>query len=83
MVLRFCDLWVTHLVGMGFDFIKIVPLLLFCFGFFFVFGGGVFFLGCSNIHLSMIVQQLEAILLLLQEMSAHPSHSTILNWEPR
>ena len=27
LVLLFCGLWVTHLVGMGFDFIMIVPLL--------------------------------------------------------
>ena len=39
------SLWVTHLEGMGFDFIVIVPLLPSCWGFLFVFGRGVSFFG--------------------------------------
>ena len=48
-------LWVTHLGGMGFDFIVIAPLLPSHWGFF-VFGCGVFFLVGSGILLSMVVQ---------------------------
>ena len=74
-MLLFSSLWGTHPAGMGFDFIMIVPLLLSCCGFFFVFGCGVFFfLVGSSILLSMIVQQLVAILVLSQEeMSTRPS----------
>ena len=43
--LLFSSLWITHLVVIGFDFILIVPLLLSCCGFFFVFGCGVSFFG--------------------------------------
>ena len=46
---------VTHPAGMGFDFIMIVPLLLSCYGFFFVFGNGVSSLGRFSILLSMAV----------------------------
>ena len=35
-------------MGMGFDFIMIVPLLLSCCSFFFVFGHGVFFDGFQH-----------------------------------
>ena len=43
LVLLFSSLWMTHPVGMGFDFIVIVPLLpSFC-SFVFVFGYGVSF----------------------------------------
>ena len=43
----FSFLWVTHLRGMGFDFVVIAPLLPRG-GFFFVFGGGLSFsVGCS------------------------------------
>ena len=45
LVLLFSSLWVTHLVGMGFDFIVIVPLLPSRCNFFFVFGWGVSFFG--------------------------------------
>ena len=41
MILLFSSLWVTHLAGMGFDFIVIVPLLPSHCTFFFVFGCGV------------------------------------------
>ena len=51
---------------MGFDFIVFAPLLPSCCGFF-VFGHGVSFLVGSSILLSMVVQQLVAILVLLQE----------------
>ena len=43
VVVLFSSLWVTHLVGMRFDFIVIAPLLPSCCSFFFVFGCGVFF----------------------------------------
>ena len=45
MVLFFSSLWVSHPVGMGFDFIMIALLLQSCCGFFFVFGCRVSFLG--------------------------------------
>ena len=45
MILLFSSLWASHLVGMGFDFIIIVPFLPSRCGFFFVFGHGVSFLG--------------------------------------
>ena len=75
LVLLFSSLWITHLVGMGFDFIMIVPLLQSRCSFFFVFGRGVsFFLVGSSILLSMAVQQLVGILALSQEeMNACPS----------
>ena len=69
-LLLFSSLWVTHLAGMGFDFIMIVPLLQSHCSFFFVFGCGVSFLVCSSVLLSMVVQQLVAVLVLSQEMSA-------------
>ena len=43
LVSLFSSLWVTHLAGMGFDFIMIVPLLPSHCSFFFVFGYGVSF----------------------------------------
>ena len=61
-------LW-YYLAGMKFDLIVIAPLLPSHWSFFFVFGCGVSFLVCSSVLLSMVVQQLVAILLLLQEMS--------------
>ena len=71
--LRFSSLWVTHLAGMGFDFIVIVPLPLSC-GFFFVFGCGVSFLVVSSVLLSVLAQQLVEILVFSQEeVSARPS----------
>ena len=73
LVLLFSSLWVTHLVGVEFDLIVIAPLLPSHWSFFFVFGCGVSFLVCSSVLLSMVVQQLVAILLLLQEMSVHAS----------
>ena len=45
LVLLFSSLLVTHPAGMGFDFIVIVPLLLSCCGFFFVFEHGASFFG--------------------------------------
>ena len=49
------------------------PLLLFCWGFYFALGYGVFFLMGSNILLLTVVQQQVVILELLQEMSECPS----------
>ena len=70
----FSSLWDTHPVVMGFDFIVIAPLLLSHCGFSFVFGCGVSFLVSSSVFLSMIVQQLVAILVLSREgVSARPS----------
>ena len=43
LVVLFSSLWVTHPVGMKFDFIVIAPLLPSRCSFFFVFGCGVFF----------------------------------------
>ena len=60
----FSSLWVTHPVGMGFDFIMIVSLLLSPCSFFFVFGCVVSFLVSSGILLLMVVQQLIVILVL-------------------
>ena len=54
--------WVTHLAGMIFDLIVIVPLLTSHCGFFFVLGFRVSFLVGSSIFLSMVVQQLVVIL---------------------
>ena len=45
LVLLFSSLWITHQMGMGFDFIMIVPLLLSCCSFFFVFERGLSFSG--------------------------------------
>ena len=58
---------------MGLYFIVIVPLLLSLFSFFFVLDVGYLLMG-SSILLSMVVQQLAAILVFSQEkMSTHPS----------
>ena len=67
LVVSFSRLWVTQPVGIGFDFVVNLLLLPFCCGCFFVFGHGVSFLVHSSVLLSMIVQQLVAILVLLQE----------------
>ena len=40
LILLFSSLWVTHPMGIGFDFIMIVPLPPFLCSFFFVFGHG-------------------------------------------
>ena len=79
LLLLFSSLWVTHSAGMGFDFIVIAPLLPSC-GFFFVFGHGVsFFGGFQHPPVEPAVQQLVAILVLLQkEISTHPS--TLPSW---
>ena len=45
LILLFSSLWVTHPVGMGFDFIVIAHLLPSCCGLFFVFAHGISFLG--------------------------------------
>ena len=56
-------MWVSHPTGTGFDFIATAPLLLSCYGFFFVFGPGVS-LVVSHVVLLMVVQQLIGILVL-------------------
>ena len=77
LVLLFSSLWVTHLAGMGFVFIVIVPLLPpFC-GLFFVFVHGLCFLVGSSVLLLMVVQHLVVILELSREqMSSYPSTLT-------
>ena len=52
MVLLFSILvlFILHLVGIGFDFIMIVPLLLSCCGFYFVFGHEVSFFRRFQCH---------------------------------
>ena len=52
-MLLFSNLWITHLAGMGFYFIVIVPLLSSCYGFFFVFGHRVSLFGgfqCPHVN---------------------------------
>ena len=73
LVVLFSSLWVTHPAVTGFHFfIMIAPLYHLATGLFFVFGRGVPFLMGSGVLLSMVVQQLVAILVLLQEeMSTH------------
>ena len=62
------------MVGMGFEFIMIVPLLPSYCGFFFVFECGVSFFGWFQRPPVTVVQQLVAILVLLrEEMSTRPS----------
>ena len=51
----------------------ISPLVLSCRGFSFALGHGVSFLLGSSHLLSMVVQQLDAVLEFSQERSAHPS----------
>ena len=51
----FCSIWVSHLSGMGFDFIMNVPLLPSCCSFLFVFGSRVPFLVVSSTLLLMVV----------------------------
>ena len=60
--------------SMGFDFIVIACLLSSPCGFFFVFRHEESFLVGSNVLLSMVGQQLAAILMLSpEEISIHPS----------
>ena len=76
MALLISSLWVAHLVGMGFDFIMIVPLLPS------VVASPLslderylLLLLYSNTLLSMVVQQLVATLVLWQEeMSTYTSN---------
>ena len=64
----------THPGGVRFDFTVNAPLLPPHCGFYFVFGRGVSYSGVSSIRLLMAVQQLIAILVLLQEkMCTRPS----------
>ena len=74
LVLLLFSLWVTHLAGVVFDFIMIVPLPPSHYRFFHVFGHEISLLVGSSILLSMVVQQLVGILVLLQEeMDVLPS----------
>ena len=77
---------VTHLIGMGFDFIMIAPLLPSCCGFFFFFGYEVsfffFFLMSSSDFLSIILQQIVGILGAFTGADEHMTfYSAILNWQ--
>ena len=82
LVLLFSSLWVTHLAGMGFDFIVIVPLLPYSCNFFFVFGHGASVFGrfqgppvggCSTVGCDFGA---------LVGGNEHLSfYSTILNWK--
>ena len=70
------ELWyfcspVTHPVGIGFEFIVIVPLLLSCCDFHFFFERGISFSVCSSILLLIVVQQLVAVMV-QEEMNRHP-----------
>ena len=82
LVLLFSSLWVTHSVGMGFDFIMIAPLLLSRWGFFFVSGHGVSFLGGFQCPPVNGFQQLVAIWCSLGRRWVHFFYSTILNRKP-
>ena len=62
---------VTHPVGIGFEFIVIVPLLLSCCDFHFFFERGISFSVCSSILLLIVVQQLVAVMV-QEEMNRHP-----------
>ena len=75
MELLISSLWVAHLVGMGFDFIVIAPLLPSVVASpLSLHERYLLLLLYSSTHQSVVVQQLVAILVLWQEeMSAHPS----------
>ena len=73
LALLISSLWVAHLVGMGFDFIMIVPLLPSVVASPLSLDERYLLLLYSNTLLSMVVQQLVVILVLSQEeMSACP-----------
>ena len=73
LVLLFSSLWVPHPADTGFDFVIIVPFLLFCCDFSFVLRSGVSFFWSSSVFLFMVVQQLAVSLVLWQEkISANP-----------
>ena len=64
----------SHLASMEFDFVMIVPLLPFTGAFSLSLDVGYLFLVSSSILLSMVIQQLDVILVLSQEkMSTCPS----------
>ena len=71
MVLLFSSLWVTHPAVIGFHFIVIVLLCHLTTGLFVLDVEYLFLVG-SGVLLSMVVQQLVAILVLSwEEMSTH------------
>ena len=72
MVVLFSSLLVSHLAGMGFIFIVLERLLDLVVSYLCLDVGHPFLAG-SRVLLWMVVQQLVAISLLLQEMSACPS----------
>ena len=80
LVLLFSSLWVTHLAGMGFDFIVLHP------SYHLVTASSLsldmrylfFFLVGSSILLLVVFQQFVEILVFLQEMSRRPS--TLPSW---
>ena len=83
LVLLFLSLWVSHLTGMGFDFVVSVLFLPSCCRCFLAFGLGISFLVVSIILLKLVVQQLVVILVLSQEeMSVHlsPPPSWTRSW---
>ena len=80
LVLLFSSLWITHQMGMGFDFIMIVPLLLSCCSFFFVFECGLSFSGRFQWPPFRGYSTTSWILVLLQEeTSTSLFYSAILN----
>ena len=87
MVLLFSSLWAAHLTGIGFDFILIVPFLLFRCSFF-VLGCGVSFLGgfpvngCSTAVCNFGTPAGEGErMFFYSTISNHAPPSTILVWE--
>ena len=82
LVLLFSSLWVTHLVGMWFDFIVIASSYDLTAASSLSLDMGYLFLVGSSVFLLMVVQQLVVVLLLSQEeISACPS--TLPSWTGR
>ena len=79
LVILCSSLWVTHLVGVGFDFVGIAPLLPSHCSIFFVFACEVSFLVHSSILLLAVIQQVVAALVFLQE-ELSPCPSTPPSW---
>ena len=90
LVLLFSSLWVTHLVGMGFVFIMIVPCLPSHSSFFFVFGHeGSFFGGfqhppadgCSTASCNFsVLAEDECMCFYSAILNQKPREATLLNW---
>ena len=74
LALIFSSLWVTHPVGIGFDFIVLAPFYHLVVASPLSLDMGCLFWVGSSVLLLMVVQQLAVILVLLQEEgSAHPT----------